>query len=92
MTPEPLTKEKIIEKLAKEYEEILESLNAISKDKVKQRVNWLLKEIEKEQEKYEPKVGVSYDRKLIYWNEGVSDGLEIAKDLIKKAFSGVVEE
>jgi len=50
---------------------------------LEERVKWLLKKIEKEEETI---------RNPSIYGEGVFDGLEIAKDLIKKAFSGVIEE
>jgi len=87
MKPEPLTKEKKLDLINLGYDIATDS----EKTMIRERVELLLKEIEKEQNRHEPKVGVPYDVEEGNWLTGVVDGLEIAKDLIKKAFSGVVE-
>ena len=115
MKPEPLTKEKIDEKIVwnrfwsiirklpimkmrrKHDKEVIglqvafegEILH-IQRD-VKSAVNWLLKEIEKEAWKHE-KTADSFAKEgntnAEAWHGGIAKGLDIAKDLIKKAFSG----
>ena len=61
---------------------------------VKTRVQWLLKEIDEEIWKHE-KTAESFlnegNTRAKEWHSGISEGLEIAKDLIKKAFEGVEE-
>ena len=67
------------------------SMNKIREEKIK---NKILKEIEKEIWKHE-KTAESFlnegNTRAKEWHSGISEGLEIAKDLIKKAFSGVLE-
>jgi len=64
------------------------------KEDLKNVREWLLKEIEKEIWKHE-KTAESFlnegNTRAKEWHSGISEGLEIAKDLIKKAFSGVLE-
>jgi len=89
MNPEPLTKEKIdeIEDVDMVTMEAYDRKIVDYKD-VKSAVNWLLKEIEKElKEVEEPQ---TLQEKA--WVNGFIQGLGKAKDLIKKAFSGVIEE
>ena len=59
------------------------------------KLNWLLKEIEKEikrRKKIAKKLEEEYDWRGRDAQNGVAYGLKIAKDLIKKAFEGVVRE
>ena len=106
MKPEPLTKEKIKEEVLNRikskydksiYEPIIlfDSCDVIVDelfDIIKQRLNWILKEIEKEIWKHE-KTAESFlnegNTQAKEWHSGISEGLEIAKDLIKKAFEGM---
>jgi len=77
----------------KEWEQ--KDVKLVSIEKVKQTVQWLLKEIEKEIKKREEE-----ERKYL-WVDNLHDAeceercqktLKWCKDLIKKAFSGVIEE
>ena len=93
MKPEPLTKEKIVS---------LESVKPLPKKAdlfffyfdVKSAVEWLLKGIEKRD--FDENRKIAFKEFTTLENEdycqGIRTGLEIAKDLIKKAFSGVLEE
>ena len=54
---------------------------------IKQRVNWLLKEIEKKQEQIEKSKVID-----IHTKSSFKTSLDWCKNLIKKAFSGVIEE
>ena len=89
MKPEPLTKEKI-------RTVFLDSLSITHKafffEDVKSAVDLVLKEIEKEQEKLKEQYKKARKNTQRTWIGGAIGGLEIAKDLIKKAFSGVIEE
>jgi len=93
MKPEPLTKEKLI------YARILGKVGiakVITLEDVKSAVQWLLKEIEKENSGNLP--NPSFQSKLertTYWlgfTDGYNHTKNWIKNLIKKAFSGVVEE
>ena len=83
MKPKPLTKEKIVERLVKEYEETVRDLNTVSKEEIKQRVEWLLKEIE------------LTDLEWVVYDDGTQERMsekerkKILRNLIKKAFEGV---
>ena len=72
--------------MIEEIKKVLEKMRTEEKikEKIKKRVEWLLKEIEKLNEKllYE-----AIDQN--YYN-GVFDTLKGVKDLIKKAFEGVI--
>ena len=63
---------------------------------VKSAVQWLLEEIEKERkevkEAWHQFLRVKASETTIARIEGILDGLERVEDLIKKAFSGVLEE
>jgi len=85
MKPEPLTKGKII---PEKYE------NFFSEEDVKSAVEWLLKEIEERDFAENKKIAFKEFTALENedYCQGIRTGLEIAKDLIKKAFSGVIEE
>jgi len=78
--------EKMVDKLAKEYEKTLESLNAVSKDTIKRKVQQLLKEIE------------LTDLEWVVHEDGTQKRMDekerkqILKNLIKKAFEGVLRE
>ena len=60
-----------------------------------QRVERLLKEIGKEMKKHE-QTAIPFKEEGNFeagaWHDGIAKGLDIARDLIKKAFSGVLEE
>ena len=92
--PEPLTKEKIFRIGLIEDVYGIKEVKRLDYEDVKSAVNWLLKEIEKREKELEDwhsakSSGVSF--------LGVKDGWEYrnalrwVKDLIKKAFKGVVE-
>ena len=55
---------------------------------LKERVNWLLKEIEKNK-KYSLR---KWDKTEDSYYHGTLDGLQLCENLIKKAFSGVIEK
>ena len=82
------------------YDDVLDILKETLPQKVsiivKHRVKWLLKEIEKERkevkEAWHQFLRVKASETTIARIEGILDGLERVEDLIKKAFSGVVEE
>jgi len=109
MKSKPLTKEKVKVIPKETIEKIIESENLItivfkSKDElpkyfkdswIKKRVDWLLKEIEKEIKKHKrkaKKLDEEYDWEARNTHYGIAEGLRIAKKIIKKAFSGVIEE
>ena len=105
MKPEPLTEE--IESLIvsdieqtrddiksghafiESYDDVLDILKKTLPQKVltivKHRVQWLLKEIEKMEKELRPTIPATYE-------DGFYNCLCVVKTLIKKAFSGVVEE
>lgn len=124
MKPEPLTKEKIVEKVLTEYFEgdkkiaktiiedevvdmhnfnivnFIERTMDITKEEFRKRVEWALKEIDKsynklakEQRELEDKWEYLEDSEKDYLEKirGALECLEQIKDLIKKAFSGVIE-
>ena len=101
MKPEPLTKEKIREAFEKWYfskpliphglmwtEHSYEGFKA-GVEFMKQRVEWLLKEIENE-ERYALKM-IEKKHRTNYFS-GVRNAFIVAKCLIKKAFEGVLRE
>ena len=101
--PEPLTKEKIREAFEKWYfskplvphglmwtEHSYEGFKA-GVEFMKQRVEWLLKEIEKEIEKNKHNQLFHKSKNKRFWLMGYLGGLEITKNLIKKAFEKVLE-
>jgi len=108
MKPEPLTKKKIKEEVLNRikskydksiYEPILffDGSDVIIDELIeiiKQRVEWLLKEIEKEIDRIEiNKSNAPWDYRIanLFSKEvdGFIKGLKFAKSLIKKAFEGV---
>ena len=97
MNPKPLTK-----KLAQEIFNILkEPEDNIAKhlkialfvkhEIIKPRVNWLLKEIEKDNKNMEKEKEVGHKERRAYFR-GWCDAQKWCIDLIKKAFEGVVRE
>ena len=94
MNQEPLTKEKIGKgSFENEYLLLGYCDKLLILEDVKSAVNWLLKEIEKEERNREICAYnvSSYDEGGARFQSGFASGLRHAKFLIKKAFEGVVE-
>jgi len=115
MKPEPLTKEKIDEKviwnrfwsiirklpimkMRRKHDKEVIGLQVAFKGEIlhiqrdiKSAVEWLLKEIEKNQNELKEQYKKARKNTQRTWIGGAIGGLEVSKDLIKKAFSGVIE-
>ncbi len=88
MKPEPLTNGLLVD----EKEKTLKIVSQRFWLDLKERVKELLKEIKKEQEKLKEQYKKARKNTQRTWIGGAIGGLEIAEDLIKKAFNGVIEE
>jgi len=89
-----------VEKLKEEVRQVISPLVELLEllgysFELKERVEQLLKEIEKEIEKHKKKgkkANEEYDWRAREHELGIAYGLKFSKNLIKKAFSGVLEE
>ena len=88
MKSQPLTKKKI---LVLNISHPMVLGNIVLLGDVKDAVEWLLEEIEKEQEKLKEQHKKARKSIQRAWIGGAIGGLEIVKDLTKKAFEGVLE-
>ena len=80
-------------KIEEEFRDEVNNLILVIKNWEKQRIQWLLKEIEKDIKMIKKKLtnGSCVGSCIDYYN-GVVNALEITKEKIKKAFSGMIEE